>query len=54
MADTNRKSEKNTTKAPPQEPSRADLLSPEELRRIAGGASVPAPSPQPNECRKKG
>ncbi len=52
MADTNRKSDKNTTEKPAQKPARADLITPQELRKIAGGASVPAPSPQPNDCKK--
>ncbi len=31
-----------------QKPTAVDRLSDEELRKIAGGASVPGPSPQPN------
>jgi hypothetical protein len=53
MADSNRKSEPKANKTETPKAAGPVQLSPEELRKIAGGASVPPPSPQPDGCMKK-
>ncbi len=53
MAESNRKAERNANETETQKQGGSVPLSPDELRKIAGGASVPPPSPQPdNGCKK--
>jgi hypothetical protein len=53
MAESNRTAERHTNETEKPKSGGPVQLTADELRKIAGGASVPPPAPQPDDHCKK-